>query len=97
MQRCTILKEFGLNFTYTPNTNIHHPKLSKHHIEKAKKVEKEKKEKKTNEAVAAAASNPSISTSNTNLIPTTSAQTGRDAVNPFTMGGRGKDGGNAKS
>ena len=96
IQRCTLLKEFGLNFTYTPETDIHRPKVAKHHNETAKKAEKKKKEKKANEASSADASNPSTSTSNTNtnLIPTTLVHSGRDAVNPFTT--VGKNGGNAK-
>ena len=87
MQRCTVLKEFGLNFTYTPETDIHCPKIAKHHKEKAKKAEKQKKEKKANEETPSAASN--LTTINTNSIPTTSAQTGRDAANPFTTIGKG--------
>ena len=87
MQRCTLLKEFGLNFTYTPETSIHRPKVAKHHKEKAKKAEKLKKEKKANEETPAAASN--LFTSNTNPIPTTSAQTGRDAANLFVTIGKG--------
>ena len=95
MQQYNILKEFGLNFTYTPETNICPPKVAKHHNEKAKKAEKKKKEKKAHEPAAAAASNPSTPTSNNNSIPTTSVQSGRAAVNLFTM--VGKNGGNAKT
>ena len=85
MQHCTLLNEFSLNFTYTPETNIHRPKVEKHHNEKAKKAEKKKKEKKANEASTAAVSDPSTSTS----IPTTLAQIGCDAGNPFTTMGKG--------
>ena len=46
-------------------------------------AEKKKQEKKANEVTPAAASNPSTSTSNTNSIPHTSAQAGRDAANPL--------------
>ena len=83
------LKEFGLNFTYTPVTNIHRSKVAKHHNEKAKKAEKKQQEKKANEATPVAASNPSISTSNTNSIPRTSVQAGRDTANPFVTIGKG--------
>ena len=80
MQQCTLLKEFCLNITYTPETNIHCPKVTKHHVEK-------KKDKKANEATPAAASNPT--TSSTNSIHHTSAQAGRDAANTFTTVGMG--------
>ena len=89
MKRCTLLKEFGLNFTYTPETDIHRPKVAKHHNEKAKKAEKKKKEKKANEATPAVESNPSTSTSNTNSIPNTSVQAECDAANPFVTMGKG--------
>ena len=86
MHRCTLLKEFGLNFTYTPETDIHRPKVAKHHVEKAKKAEKKKKDKKANEDTPSAASNPP--TPSTTSIPHTLAQTGRNALNPFTTVGK---------
>ena len=82
MQQCNLLKEVSLNIIYRPETYIHCPKVAKHHVEKAKKVEKKKKYKKANEATPAAVLNPS--TSRTNSIPQTSAQVGRDAANSFT-------------
>mmetsp|Transcript_28205 Transcript_28205/g.31997 ORF Transcript_28205/g.31997 Transcript_28205/m.31997 type:complete len:160 (-) Transcript_28205:565-1044(-) len=48
MQRCTLLKEFGLNFMYTPETDIHRQKVAKHHKEKAKKAEEGKEGKRGN-------------------------------------------------
>ena len=89
MQQCTLLKEFGFNFTYTPNTEIHCPKVAKHHNEKAKKTEKKKKKKKASDATPAAASNPPASTSNTNWIPYISAQAGCNAANTFVTVGKG--------
>ena len=87
MNRCTLLKELGLNFTYTPKTDIHRLKVVKHHVKKAKKVEKKKKQgKKANEDTPTAASNPP--TPSTTSIFDTSAQTGRNATNPFTMVGK---------
>ena len=86
IHRCTLLKEFGLNFTYTPETDIHRPKVAKHHVEKAKKAEKKKKDKKANEDTPSAASNPP--TPSTTSIPHTLAQTGRNALNPFTTVGK---------
>ena len=40
MQRCTLVKESGLNFTYTPETDIHLEQTKKHHIQKTKKYAK---------------------------------------------------------
>ena len=71
MHRCTLLKEFGLNFTYTLETNIHRPKVAKHHVEKVKKAKKKKKDKKANKDTPTAASNPP--TPSTTSVPHTSA------------------------
>ena len=78
MQRCTLVKEFGLNFTYTPETDIHLEQTKKHHIQKTKKYAKKQKEKKEAEETAAAVATPSTS------ILVTSAQAGRNTANPFT-------------
>ena len=88
MYRYALLKEFGLNFTYTLETDSHCPKVAKHHIKKAKKAEKKKKkDKKANKDTPTAASNLPIPS--TNWILRTSAQTGRNATNPFTTVGKG--------
>jgi len=70
MQRCSLLKEFGLNFMYTPETDIHRQKVAKHHKEKAKKAQKLKKDKKANGEIPAAASNPSTSNTNSHYFGT---------------------------
>ena len=83
MQRCSILKEFGLNVTYNPVTNKHWEDTKKHHIDKAKKAAKKQAEKKDADG--------KTPTAEDKIILSTSAQDGGQATNPFiTVGPGGK-------
>merc|ERR1712238_84560 len=82
--------------TYTPETDIHRPKVAKHHVEKSKKAEKKKRDKKVTENTPPVSPTPPPPTPPAaSSIPPTSVQTGRKATNPFTT--VGKNGGNATS
>ena len=77
MQRCNILKEYGLTVTYDTSTNKHRDDTKKHHIDKAKKPAKRQQERKDADRAT-----PSTETGSTSIL-NISAQAGGEAINPF--------------
>ena len=81
MQRCSLLKEFGLTVTYDPANDKHREDTKKHHIHKAKKAAKKQAEKKDADG--------KTPTAEDKTIPSTLAQARGQATNPFTTVGPG--------